>query len=165
MNGQPTILPSGAAFDVISLFKSILNQQFSYFHGVTIKIVKYTNNCVLRIRESSFNSLHEPRLIIFAIRNLNRALTQKLETRRRQRSQRLVVSDIKKLRIRLALELTKRVNGGYRFILPQVEDRRRVDDEVDECASRHEERVLVEEVVDRDQNRLQVDFAGGLVGD
>lgn len=37
LNGQPTILPSGAAFDVISLFKSILNQQFSYFHGVTIK--------------------------------------------------------------------------------------------------------------------------------
>lgn len=34
---QPTILPSCAAFDIISLFEAILDQQLSHFHGVTIK--------------------------------------------------------------------------------------------------------------------------------
>lgn len=34
---QPTLLPSRAAFDIISFFKPILNQQFSHFQRVTIK--------------------------------------------------------------------------------------------------------------------------------
>lgn len=127
-------------------------------------LVQNTDDSICRVLEARHNSLQKLILTSLVELDLSHGLAHVLQFRRRHGRQALPVPDIQELRIRVVPQFPERIDGRDVLVLPQVILRHGNHHEPNEGTPGNEERVPVEEVVDGDHDRLQVDPVGDLVG-